>query len=99
MKGRTYRYFDGTPLYPFGYGLSYTTFSYSGLNVPTTPVKAGEPVDRRGHGDQHRQASPATKSRSSISASRTFPARRCERCAASSASTSNPAHRRRFTSS
>jgi beta-glucosidase len=40
MKGRTYRYFKGAPLYPFGYGLSYTRFKYGPATV--TPLSGSD---------------------------------------------------------
>ena len=43
MEGRTYKYFEGEPLYPFGYGLSYTRFEYSNLELPQTAA-VGESV-------------------------------------------------------
>eukprot|EP01094_Clydonella_sp_ATCC50884_P017518 TRINITY_DN306_c0_g2_i3.p2 TRINITY_DN306_c0_g2~~TRINITY_DN306_c0_g2_i3.p2 ORF type:complete len:228 (-),score=59.03 TRINITY_DN306_c0_g2_i3:586-1269(-) len=42
--GRTYRYFNDTPLWEFGYGLSYTTFEYSDVSISTTAASACEPV-------------------------------------------------------
>jgi beta-glucosidase len=39
MNNRTYRYFKGAPLYGFGYGLSYTTFAYDQLRLPSKTIK------------------------------------------------------------
>ncbi|HEY7352239.1 MAG TPA: glycoside hydrolase family 3 C-terminal domain-containing protein [Terriglobales bacterium] len=44
MKGRTYRYFEGEPLWPFVYGLSYTAFTYSDLKLPAAPLNGGDPL-------------------------------------------------------
>jgi len=41
MKGRTYRYFEGQPLYPFGFGMSYSKFAYSNAKLSTASLKAG----------------------------------------------------------
>ena len=44
MKNRTYRYFEGQPLYPFGFGLSYSKFEYSNLKLSSSKLQAGDPL-------------------------------------------------------
>jgi beta-glucosidase len=45
MKGRTYRYMNDEPLYPFGFGLSYSDFEYSDLKLDQTEVSLGESLN------------------------------------------------------
>jgi beta-glucosidase len=45
MQGKTYRYFKNEPLYPFGYGLSYTTFQYSDLKVNKRKAGAEDTIE------------------------------------------------------
>ena len=44
MRNRTYRYFSGQTLYPFGYGLSYSSFEYRNLSLSSTQLNAGDPL-------------------------------------------------------
>jgi len=45
MQNRTYRYFKGAPLYPFGFGLSYTKFSYGNLKLSKSAIKKNESIN------------------------------------------------------
>jgi beta-glucosidase len=45
MEGRTYRYFRGAPVFPFGHGLSYTRFAYSGLRVSGASAQPGDRLE------------------------------------------------------
>jgi beta-glucosidase len=45
MQGHTYRYLHDFPLYPFGHGLSYTTFGYTPMELRPTPVQAGDALE------------------------------------------------------
>ena len=45
MDGRTYRFFQGAPSFPFGHGLSYTTFRFDNLSIDRAAVEAGESVN------------------------------------------------------
>ncbi len=44
MEGRTYRYSREEPLYPFGFGLSYTRFEYCDLKLEPDKIRAGKPL-------------------------------------------------------
>ncbi|MDE6286339.1 MAG: glycoside hydrolase family 3 C-terminal domain-containing protein, partial [Muribaculaceae bacterium] len=57
-RGRTYMYFRNKPLYPFGYGLSYTTFDYSGLKAAAKDGKLFVEFDITNSGDRDGEEVP-----------------------------------------
>ena len=88
MQGRTYRYFAGDVLYPFGHGLSYTRFAYSGLKLSRLQLGRDDALevalDVRNTGAREGDEVVQLYARET---SRGAAALRCASCAASSAST------------
>ena len=56
MKNRTYRYFTGPVLFPFGYGLSYSTFGYDNLTAVSATLAGREAAGGAGAGHEHQRA-------------------------------------------
>ena len=55
MAGRTYRYMTEEPLYPFGFGLSYASFSYGEISLDRDSIEGGGDRDRERESDEHEQ--------------------------------------------
>src|SRR5207248_4607 len=55
MANRTYRYFKGDALYPFGFGMSYTNFKYSNLKLSKPAINKNESVQAPGNCYQRRK--------------------------------------------
>jgi beta-glucosidase len=68
MRGRTYRYFTGKPLYPFGYGLSYSDFGYSNFQIDGANVRVTVTNKSKRDGEEVVQlyATPAASSTGQI---------------------------------
>ena len=98
-QGRRYWDEESTPLFPFGYGLSYGRFEYTDLTVDRDRIRRRRDGHRVGDGHQRRASVPVTRWPSSTSTSGTGPRRdQSVNSRASSASPSPPASHRRCAS-